>query len=185
MLNTRVAIRYAQSLIELSQERKVLDEVKEDMLYIIDTGKKHKDLALLLKSPIIKTDKKKAIFEEVFGGQVNTLTLEFIKFITERKREGHLITIAEEFLNQYRKIKNIKSATVVTAVPIDEELRRKVKALVKGTSQSEVELEEKTDKSIIGGFILKIGDKEIDESISGKLNKLKRSFSDNPYVKEI
>ena len=184
MQDTRVAARYAKSLIDLAQEKNVLEEVKKDMGFILDISRKHKDFVRALKSPIIKTDKKISILEEVFNGQLNMLSMEFIRFVAQRKRESYIPAIAEEFINQYKEIKNIKTAVVTTAVQLDDTLRKKIKELVKADSRSEVELVEKVDKDIIGGFILKVGDKQLDESVAGKLNDLKRRFSDNPYIKE-
>ena len=84
--------------------------------------------------------------------------------------------IATEFINQYKTKKKILTAIVTTANGIDEVTRKKVMEIVKGTSSSEVVLEEKIDKNIIGGFIIRVGDKQMDASIARKLNSLKRTF---------
>lgn len=183
MVDTKVASRYAKSLIGLAQEQNLLEEVKKDMEVILHTCKTSKEFQLLLKSPIIKGDKKLAIIKEAFSGLVSNLTLSFVEILTRKGREIYLEGIASEYIRQYREIKKIVTAKVITAVPLDDTLRNKIANLVKNTA-SAVEIEEKVDPSIIGGLIVTVGDKQIDASIAGKINALRKEFSKNLYVKE-
>jgi F-type H+-transporting ATPase subunit delta len=184
MNQSRVASRYAKSLLDLSLEQGVLEQVKADMLLVHETCKESRDLVVLLGNPVIKTDKKEAILNAIFGGKISTLTFKFIEIITAKKREEYIPSIALEFLNQYKKHKQVLTAVITTSIGLDDHLRNKVLELVKKESAAEVELVEKLDKGIIGGFILSVGDKRIDSSLAGKIARLKRSFSENPYVKE-
>ena len=93
--------------------------------------------------------------------------------------------IASEFLMQYKEKKKILTAVITTANGIDDTIRKQVMEIVKGASKSEVVLEEKINKDVIGGFIIRVGDKQIDASIARKLNSLRRSFKENPFIKEI
>lgn len=183
MVDTKVASRYAKSLIVLAQEQNILEEIKKDMEVILNACRTSKELKLVLKSPIIKGDKKLSIFKEVFGGLVNNLTISFIDILIRKGREIYLEGIASEYIRQYREIKKIVTAKVVTAVPLDDTLRNKISELVKNNASS-VELEEKVDSSIIGGLIVTVGDKQIDASIAGKINELRKDFSKNLFVKE-
>jgi F-type H+-transporting ATPase subunit delta len=87
--------------------------------------------------------------------------------------------IAGEFVAQYKQYKNILTAVITSAVGIDKTVKAKVLELVKQTTKGEVELVEKVDKDLIGGFILTIGDKQVDASVSRKLNDLRKAFSVN------
>ncbi len=184
MQGTRVASRYAKSFIDLTIELGVLEQACVDMKYISEVCKSNHDFVIFLKSPIIKTDKKLAVLKEVFAGKLNKVTDNYVQLITNKKREIYLDEIAVEFVNQYKEKKKILTAVVTSATGIDDTIRKKVMEIVKGVSTSEVVLEEKIDKNIIGGFIIRVGDKQIDASIARKLNNLKRSFKENPFIKE-
>src|SRR5687768_9780825 len=126
MKNTGVASRYAKSLLQLAVEQKLLEEVYADMKLILDTMSKTRELGILLKSPIINPDKKVAIIEEVFGPLLNKLSLLFITTLVTKGREDLVDIIAPEFLRQYRIHKNIVTAKVTTAVPLDNSGRKKI-----------------------------------------------------------
>lgn len=183
MVDSKVASRYAKSLIGLAQEKNLLEEVKKDMELILNNFKASKEFQIVLKSPIIKGDKKFSIFKEVFGGLVSNLTLSFVDILIRKGRESYLHSIANEYIQQYKEINKIVTVKVVTAIPLDGDLRNKIVALVKNTG-SKVEIEEKVDPSIIGGLIITVGDKQVDASIAGKIKALRKEFSKNLYVKE-
>ncbi len=184
MIETRVSYRYAKSLLDLALEKGQLEQVREDMQLVASVIRESRDLLLMLKSPVIKTDKKQEILKAVFGGKIGVITTAFIDIITAKRRESELATIAESFLNQYKANKKILTAVITTASGLDKSLRDKVMEIVKGSTQSEVELQEKIDKSLIGGFILRVGDKQVDASIIRQIKNLDRTFSENPYIKE-
>jgi F-type H+-transporting ATPase subunit delta len=183
MQGTRVAARYAKSFIDLALEQGVLENAYEDMKLVAEVSKTNHDFVSFLKSPVIKTDKKQEVLKSIFGGKVNKVTDAYIQLITAKKREIYLPEIAEEFINQYNQKKQILTAVVTTASGIDDATRKQVLNLIKGASQSEVVLEEKINKDIIGGFIIRVGDKQIDASISRKLNNLRRNFKESPFAK--
>jgi F-type H+-transporting ATPase subunit delta len=183
MQGTKVASRYAKSLLDLSLERGQLEKVYADMKNVLDACKESRDLVLMLKSPIIKSDKKEAVLNAVFKG-LSEITREFISIIVRKKREYALEAVAESFVSQYREHKKILTAVITTAVGLDDDLRKRVLEIVKKSANSEVELIEKIDKSIIGGFIIRVGDKQDDTSIRTKIMKLTRAFNENPYIKE-
>ena len=184
MQGTRVASRYAKSFIDLTIQQGVLEQAYADMKLIADVCKSNHDFVVFLKSPIIKTDKKQTVLKEVFSSKLNKVTDAYIQLITDKKRELYIAEIANEFINQYKEKKKILTAVVVTASGIDDATRKKVMELVKGETKSEVVLEEKIDKNIIGGFIIRVGDKQVDASIARKLNNLKQTFKENPFIKE-
>ena len=184
MQGTRVASRYAKSFIDLTIEQGSLEQAYADMKTIAEVCKSNPDFVTFLKSPVIKTDKKQAVLKEIFEGKLNKITDAYVQLITSKKREIYLAEIVTEFIAQYKEKKKILTAVVITANGLDENIRAKVMEIVKGASKSEVVLEEKIDKDIIGGFVLRVGDKQVDASISHKLNMLKRSFNENAFIKE-
>lgn len=184
MRETRVSHRYAKSLLDLALEKGQLEQVREDMQLVFNTVSQSHDFVVLLKSPVIKTDKKQAIIKAIFGGKIGVISSQFIDIITRKRREAELEAIAESFLNQYRKHKQILTAVITSAVGLDDALRNRVLELVRQESNSEIELIEKIDPAIMGGFLLRVGDKQIDATVLRQVRKLERNFSENPFIKE-
>lgn len=185
MSDIRVASRYAKSVIDLAIEKGCLDEVHTDMLLLANVCNENRELVSLLKSPIVKSDKKYNVLSSIFTGKVNALTLAFFKIITQKGREQALPSISEEVHNLYNELKGIQKAQVITASALNDELRNEFKSLVVSSTGKTVELTEKIDEDIIGGYILRIADKQIDESIKSKLNKIKVKFSSNPFISKL
>lgn len=171
-----VADRYARSLMDLAREKGKVEEVRKDMQAVLDVEKESREFTLLLKSPVIKTDKKIQVFEAVFGGRVSDLSIAFMRLITSKHRENILVEIAKAFNEQYKKDKNIFTAVVTTARGLDDKTRSRMLELVKSELKGEVELVEKVDPETIGGFVLKIGDKQIDRTVARQLANLKKDL---------
>lgn len=162
----------------MALEQGELENAYNDMKLVSEACSSSKDLSLLLKSPIVKPDKKTEILREIFAGRLGKLSLSFIDIIIRKRRENYLEAIAREFQYQYKSYKNILTAVVTSAVGLDDTIRSEIMKIVKDSSNAEVELVEKADKDLIGGLILRIGDKQIDASIQRKLINLRRNFSE-------
>jgi|SRR5688500_11916805 len=186
MADSRAASRYVKSLLDLAVERKVLEEVHRDMVYFTEVISKSRQLELLLQSPVIKHDQKLEILKRIFSGKVHSLTMAFFDIITRKNREPILAAVAREFHNAYNEYKGVGKATVTTAIPLDSKARAEVEKLVRRYSdKKEIELIERVDPELIGGFILNVGDRQVDASIKNKIKTLKVKFSENPYIKEL
>jgi F-type H+-transporting ATPase subunit delta len=185
MAQLRAASRYVKSLLGLAVEKDVLEQVHNDMLLFSKVVAENRDFVLMLNSPIIKHDKKRDILEILFKSKVNPLTMSILDIVTRKNREPLLPAIAREFHNAYNEYKGICKATITTAIPLDPKLRMEFEGMVKKLSdKKQVELIEKIDLTMIGGFVLNVGDRQIDASLKNKLKALKVQFSQNPYVKE-
>lgn len=183
MTDNRVATRYAKSLIELAIEKGVVEKVHDDMLMFSKICQSNRDFLLMLKNPIISHDKKRKILYKLFEGKVDPSTLAIFDIITRKNREFHLPAIAEEFVDQYRTYKGIEKAVVTTPFPLTDALRAEFKKMVAEQTGNSVELVEKVDKDLIGGFVLKIGDRLMDNSVQHKLKSLSYEFDDDSYIK--
>ncbi|MDN3668567.1 ATP synthase F1 subunit delta [Echinicola jeungdonensis] len=183
---TRVASRYAKSLLELALEKGILEDVHQDMQQFLDVVKSNRDFALLLKNPIIKSETKGKVLNSIFSKASSDLTLSFFDIISRKSREDILPAIAKEFHDQYNLYKGIQIAELTTSFEVDPEMKGKFADIVKEISgKSKVELIEKKDKNIIGGFVLKVNDRLLDESLSSKLRTLRLEFSQNGFEKQI
>jgi len=185
MANSRVASRYIKSLLELAVEEKALDAVHLDMQMFTRLCAQSPDLTRMLRSPVIPHERKRVILEKVLKGKVHKLTLSIVDILTRKNREPLLPEIASGFHNAFNEYKGVGQATVTTPVAMDASTRKKIEDIVKALStKGSIELEEKVDKELIGGFVLNVGDKQIDASIRSRLKALKVKFSENPYIKE-
>ena len=184
MRKSRATARYAKALLQLSIEQKSLEQSYNDMLIINKACSESKELCLLLKSPIIKTDQKRNILQEIFESKIGDISMNFIKIITNKKRESLLNSIASVFISQYKKHKNIKEATITTAQPLNLELKQEIIKYIKKNGDVEVELTEVVDKNIIGGTVIQLGDKQLDTSVSSEISELRKRFNKNLYLQD-
>lgn len=175
---TRIASRYAKSLLDLAVEQKKLDKVLED-IKVFQEYLKNRDLYLMFKSPIVNITKKQAVVKALFEGKLDTLVLSFFGIILRKNREMYLPEIAEEFINQYKVMNEITTATLVTATEMSAESIEKIrKALLESdVTAKKLELHTEINPDLLGGFVIKIGDKLYDASISHKLDQLKKQFA--------
>jgi len=176
MKGTKAAGRFAQALLELALEQNKVEQVLADLNYLLQVNNESTEFQLLLKSPIVKSDKKIAIFRELFG-QFEDLSSSFVSMIINKGREKDLALIAIAFDNLVKDHKGIIPVTLTTAVPVDEATKKiildKVQASVNGT----LEVTEKIDKSLIGGFIVRMGDKQFDASVANQFSELKQRLT--------
>jgi len=177
MSEIKVAARYAKSLIDLALEQKALEEIKVDMELFVNTLRINTELQAVVKNPIIPLNKKNAIINAVFGGKIHRVTSAFLKIVIDKGRAEIIYGTAKEFLNQYNQYKNIVTAKVTSATPLTENAKTEIINKVKAITGGEVLLQTEVDDSLIGGFILTVGDKQFDTSLASGLAKLKKEFS--------
>jgi F-type H+-transporting ATPase subunit delta len=186
MQSPRLAGRYAKSLVDLSQEKGQLETVYKDMLYLQQVSKQSKEFVVLIKSPVIKADKKNAILDAVTKGKVSELTAAFNRLLVTKGRESVLPEIVNAFIDQYNAIKGINKVKLTTATDASEELKRSmIEKIQAETGFKSVELETKTDPSIVGGFILEFNNNKVDASILRDLKDIRKQFVDNHFVHKI
>lgn len=186
MIVSPVAYRYARSLMLLAQEKGEVEAVREDMLLVATTCAENRDLVVMLTSPVIKADSKNKVLGRVFGGQIGHITERFIAILVRKGRESLLAEIAEGVQNVYRQENSILMAEVRSAIPLSDEARAQVRKMAEDRHPGKTMLlNETVDPGLIGGVVIRIGDEQIDASVSRRLSDLRRKFSENPYIPEI
>jgi len=179
MSEIQVASRYAKSLIDLAAEQNSVEPVKKDIELFLETCRVNPQLQAILKNPIISLDKKANILDGLFGDKLNKMILSFFKIVVRKGRSQVLYATGKEFINQYNILKNVVKSTVTSASPLSQDNIAQIEEVVKQATKGEVILTAQVDPDLIGGFILKVGDKQFDTSLSSKLNKLKKEFQQN------
>jgi len=176
MLQSRAAKRYAKALIELAAERDILQQVDSDMRFISSSIDENPELRNLLHNPIINGQVKQDALQG-FYGDLSPLALDIIRVLVENKRIELLQDVADQYIILYEQLKQEDVAEVTTAIVLDKALEKKVLQKLKAITGNTVSLNNTIDESILGGFILRIGDIQYNASIASKLENLRREFS--------
>jgi len=181
MKGSRVAIRYAKALLATAQEKKAVDQVAADMEVIHATLENSEDLAAVLRSPVISASLKSNTLQAVFG-QTSSLVKTFLELVAENNRSAHLDGMALKFKQLYNQHLGKQEALVTTAVPLSPALQDEVMAKIKTLTDKKVELVNKVDKYILGGFVLRLDDLQYDASVSSQLQSLKQKLSNRKAI---
>ncbi len=185
MKGTRAALRYAKATLNLAKERGLAKEINDDMLLIDKTISENNDLHNLLKSPIVKSAVKKIVLTELFGDKINSISQGVIKLLIENNRLQLLPLVASEYTIIYDFLLGVEIAQVTSAIPLNKELETRILKKIEKIAGKKITLNNIIDPSIIGGFILRVGDKQFDSSVSGQLKKLLSKFQDNHYISKL
>ncbi len=182
---TRIATRYAKSLLELAIEQSKLEPVFGD-IQTLKSAIQHRELYLLMKSPIVHADKKMAVLNALFQDKIDPLTLAYLKLLVTKGREMYVPEIAEAFIAQYKVLKKITTVRVTSAAPLSEtvlnDLRKRM--LASGATTENLDIQVHVNPKLIGGFVLEFDNKRYDASVANKLAELKTDFLKNQYIRE-
>ena len=176
MASTRAAIRYAKAILDLASSKNVAEAVSNDMFSIASTIKGNLELNTFIQNPTIKVEVKENALLEVFA-EVNGVTKGLFHLLFENKRFEILEAIASEYNKLFDEMNGVEVAKVTTAFPMDADLEAKVLTKIATFSNKKVTIENIIDASIIGGFILRIGDQQYNASVANRLQVLKRELS--------
>lgn len=169
---------YSTALFEICTEQDCLNEVFEELKAIegIIFCKENQAYCEFLQSPMINWNEKEKSLKEVFEGRLSPLTFDFICLLSQKKRFNIFGQIFEDFKEKYNDKMNILEVTVITSIPLKEELSGKLKEKLEKVSNRNVVLSQKVDKAILGGIILKYGNTQIDSSVKSRLEQLKKNI---------
>ncbi|AXB55955.1 MULTISPECIES: ATP synthase F1 subunit delta [Flavobacterium] len=176
MASTRAAIRYAKAILDLANSKGVAEAVNNDMKSIAAAIDTNTELSTFIQNPTTKVEVKESALLEVFA-DVNGVTKGLFHLLFENKRFEILNAIALEYNKLFDESNGVEVAKVTTAIPMDAALEAKVLAKVATLSDKKITIENIVDPSIIGGFILRIGDNQYNASVANRLQVLKRELS--------
>lgn len=176
MLVGQVAVRYAKALFQSAMEQKVLDAVRGDMELLLDTLREVPEIKMVLESPIIDSGRKSRVLTEIFKSRMSPLGLDFLRLVTAKKREEYLPGMARYFVQIYKQERGIMVATIVSATALDTIHSDTIREMIKAAFRSEIELNEEVNIELIGGFVLRVEDKQLDASVKGKLASIKKEL---------
>jgi F-type H+-transporting ATPase subunit delta len=173
---SRAAIRYAKAIYEIADAKGTTESVNQNMSSIREAISAHQDLQVFLENPTIKGESKLEVLSNTFKG-VESQTLDLFRLLLVNKRFGILEAITFQYNVLFDKMNGIELAKVTTAIPMDANLEKQVLAKINEFSNNKITIENIVDPSIIGGFVIRMGDKQFNASIAHKLQQLKTEFS--------
>jgi|SRR5690606_268569 len=183
MAGFRAAKRYAKGLMQFATEVNQAQQINQEMIDLKNALNNSRELAQFLNSPVLDSKKKNAVATEIFK-DFSKPTQNFIQLVINQGRGGNLKEIAVQYHDLYNKLNNVHTAEIVSAVELDDATVQQIVEHAKQTIGSDYtyEVENKIDPNLIGGFILRVGDKQVDGSVRTKLNRLKKEFDKNEYI---
>ncbi|MCZ2084029.1 MULTISPECIES: ATP synthase F1 subunit delta [unclassified Kaistella] len=179
MRTSKVAKRYAQGLLNFTQETGNTTSVFGEMKDLVNTIDKSKDLQSFFNSPIIELKKKMSVADEIFKS-FSPVTRNLIQLVIRHGREGQLSNIGQEFVNKVEDMNGVQRITLTSATPLSEE---NIKNILKSTTlvnhDNQFDVTSIINPDILGGYILRVGDQQIDASVKSKLSRLNKEFQLN------
>lgn len=181
MSEQAIAIRYAKPLLELAEEQGVLDKVNDDMQLFKSTVGENSELFFILRNPIVKGYKKLKILRELFGSRVQALTLSIFEIMSRKNRDSVLYDVSKEFIRLYNEKMGIEHVKVQTAIALPEDLKQELKNKLAAQLNKTIILQEVVKPDLLGGFIIHVGNSQIDNTIKNSLQRLKLNFIQKVY----
>jgi len=185
MKEARPALRYAKALLNLAKSNGIEEEVNNNLKLVVATINDSEDLDAMLKSPVIKISEKKNALNAIFGDKVNNVTKGLFEILADNKRISILDVVAKQYSVIFDYDKSIQTAKVTTAVALTKELEQKIQDKIVALTGHSAGIENIIDPSIIGGFVLRVGDIQYDASISNKFKELEKEFDNDHYISKI
>jgi F-type H+-transporting ATPase subunit delta len=175
MKSNKSAVRYATALLELAIEHNNVELIEKDILQLIQTAEEVHDFQVFLSSPLIITDKKIAILKQIFK-DFNPTTIDFLSLVANNGRESIMIVIANQFISLLKAHRGIVPITIISAQQLEESTKQSILSKISATISGTPEITEQIDAELIGGFIVRMGDHQIDASVANQLKRLKQQF---------
>jgi F-type H+-transporting ATPase subunit delta len=179
MRTSKVAKRYAKGLLDFSKESNTTFVLFSEMQDVVKILKSSKDLNNFLETPVLDSKKKIAIMGLIFK-DFSFTAKNFISLIIKQGREKYIQQIAQEYINKVETLEGVQRISLTSAIRLSPE---NVEAILKSTdlvnASQKFDLQTNINPNILGGYILRVGDQQIDASVKSKLNQLKKEFQLN------
>ena len=176
MNESKISVRYAKALFEIAVEQNKLEKIKQDVELLYEVCLLP-DFDEFLNSPIITVSNKQAIFSGIFKGKIEQQVLDTLLIMCKNRRESYLKLKTMDFLNLFRKYLGITKAELITATTVSKEVLTNIETMLKQMLLTKIEFNQNINPDIIGGFILRIDDQQIDASVKTQLKEFKKQLT--------
>ena len=173
-----VSKTYGEALFKLAMEENTLDQIAEEAKVVLEAFQNNDELARLLNHPKVSKEEKVTVIENIFKGKFSDSIVGFLVLIVEKGRYNEIDNIFQYFLSEVMEHKNIGVANVTSAFPLSESQKKDIEdRLLQVTKYVEFKMNFDVDKELIGGIVIRIGDRVIDGSIRNKLNEMTKQLN--------
>ena len=176
MMNSAVAKRYGQALLQIGQEKNCIDRYQEDLKLVVDTIANNAELEEILISQTVSSDAKKTILKKIFADKVESNIVNFLCVAVDKNREAFIADIYNAYCIYADEVRNIAYADVVSAYPLTAEQEAALSTQLANTSGKTVKLHVSVDESLLAGMIVTFGDKVYDGTVGSRLAGLKNKL---------
>lgn len=183
MLSNQLAAKYAQALCELANQQNILAEAEQQLAMVVGLAEENSDLKTLLYHPLISGAAKKETLIRLFGDELHVVVRNFLLLLIDKHREAALPAILNEYTALANTLRNIIVADVTTAMPLTEGQEKALASKLGAITGKQVRIKQHIDARLIGGVVVKIGDKLIDGSVARQLSMLKAALTKIPLTK--
>ena len=177
MLNIQLANKYARAIFEIAQDDNKLDQFDHDLAFVRDNLFNIPDAVAFFKNPLVPHSAKKSLLTNSLSSEISTTVLNFLLLLTDKNRIGFFIDIYDIFRSLYFDAKGILIADVTSAFNLSPEQELALANKLSAVTNKKINIRRHIDSSILGGVIVRIGDKLIDGSAAGKLKALKKNLA--------
>ena len=168
---------YGDALFEAAMERDMLSPVYEEVQSLQTILMENADLVQFLNHPQIIKEEKKKVVEAIFSGKLSDGLLGFLVTVIEKGRQNDMIPICDYFTDRVKAYKKIGVVKVTSALPLSEDQKKRVEErLLETTGFVSLETEYAVDESLLGGLVIRIGDRVVDSSIKTRLEEIRRDL---------
>lgn len=172
MASHALAIRYAQALFTLAKQQNRLDEQLGELIKVGLLFSEHNQLRKALQSPTVPSTVKKTILQRVLTGRVSDTTLHFFYVLVDKNREIYLESITEGYKELLRQERNQVHVVIQTAAELSAATKQQVEARMRTYTGKQVELQYEVVPELLGGLVIRMGDRIIDGSVRHQLSEI-------------
>lgn len=172
-----VANRYAEALFQIGEEENLTDMMYQELSDVVNLIKVNQDFFSVLKSPVISKKEKISLIDNIFENKININIKNFLKILIEQDRISFILDISDSYKELLNEKHNILEGFVISAIPMKKEEIKELEEKLSKKYNKNVTLENKVDKSILGGVLVRLGNEEIDGTVKTRLDKMKEQLS--------
>lgn len=170
--------RYATALFDIATETNKAAQFEQEASMIYDILVKEQEFLQILNHPNVLQDEKIKLVENVFEGRVSEEFVGLLVLTVRKSRQDLILEILNKFLDMIKEANGMLKATVTSAVSLNDGQLAQIKSNIEKDTNKQIELTAIVDQSIIGGLIIRVGDKVIDGSVAGQMQALKSKLND-------
>ncbi len=172
-----VSKTYGEALFELAVEEGKEDEFLAEVIALKEILDENPDFNKLMNHPKILKDEKLAVLNEVFSGRISEELKGFLHLVVSKDRYSEIDAILTYFVDEVKRLKGIGVAYVNTAITLNEAKKEEIKQrLLATTTYKEMEMHFSVDEDLIGGMIIRIGDRIVDSSVRSSLLEMRKQL---------